>query len=459
MDYKKIPIFGFIISWMNENDMDYGPFVTIVALMLLVVGLFVFGFSAGQVFVIIIVLAPIWLPILLFFTFFYKWMEVVGKKFWLNQGRVTLRIKLPQEIMKSPETMETVLAQIHNTASPDNLMQTYLDGKRPLTFSLEIVSIGGEVRFYVNVPRRKTKDAFEANMYAQYPGIEIVEEPVDYAAEIPLDTEEYDVFAVHMGKKEQEELPLKTYIDFGLDKMPKEEEKTDPITPTLEVLASIKPYERLYVQYLCTPYRKDSFKNGQLFASKPWKARMAETVDAVMRRDPKTKAPLNNGTGDDDDGSGQRMTLLTGGERGFAEVLERHSGKYPYSTAIRWLYVTKKGHFNGDLINPVIRMFSQYDSGANAIGVKWRTDFNYAMFTDPNRKRIDKLKKTEFREFKLRKYDPKNGDSDAPKVFTVEELATVFHLPGRVAITPNLARIPSTRSEAPPNLPVGEPAE
>ena len=47
------------------------------------------------------------------------------------------------------------------------------------------------------------------------------------------------------------------------------------------------------------------------------------------------------------------------------------------------------------------------------------------------------------------------GDADKAKVFSAEELATVFHLPGQVALTPTLNRIGSTRSEAPANLPVG----
>ena len=35
-----------------------------------------------------------------------------------------------------------------------------------------------------------------------------------------------------------------------------------------------------------------------------------------------------------------------------------------------------------------------------------------------------------------------------------EELATLYHLPGAVATTPTLTRIPSKKSEAPANLPV-----
>lgn len=452
---KKVPIFGAIIGWMAKNDMDYGPLAAVTSLSLLLISLSVFGVSGGQVLSVFLSLLPIWLPIILFLLFFSKWTDTVGKQFYLYNGRSTLRIKLPQDVFKSPEAMEFVIAQIHNTANPDNLMQTYLDGKRPLPISFEIVSIGGEVRFYVNTPTRKTRDALEANLYAQYPGVEVIEDPVDYAAEIPLDSDEFDMMSFHMGKKKDQEFPIKTYLDYGLDKMPKEEEKVDPITPMLEVLAGIKPYERIYIQFIATAFRTDSFKNGQLMTGEgaSWEKGVEAKINELMQRDPEKKSPLSKGGEEDYPG----MTLLTSGERKKIEDMERNAEKYAYNVGIRWMYVTKKGEFNGDLINPVIRSFSQYDKiGQNQIGVRWRTDFGYKNII-PGQKRheLNALKKQELKEFKLRKFFPKNS-AGAPKIFTTEELATVFHLPGKVAVTPTLQRVPSLRSEAPSNLPTGE---
>jgi hypothetical protein len=44
--------------------------------------------------------------------------------------------------------------------------------------------------------------------------------------------------------------------------------------------------------------------------------------------------------------------------------------------------------------------------------------------------------------------------SRQPAVLTSEELATIYHLPGKVAQTPTLDRIESKRSEPPANLPL-----
>jgi hypothetical protein len=52
-------------------------------------------------------------------------------------------------------------------------------------------------------------------------------------------------------------------------------------------------------------------------------------------------------------------------------------------------------------------------------------------------------------------FDP-FGHPHASDVFTLnlEELASLYHLPGQVATTPGLARIDSTKVDAPSNLPI-----
>lgn len=458
--YEELPIVGGILKWMVDSDIDYGPLVASISLSLLLLSLFVFGVSGGQVLSIFFAIMPLWLPIILFILFFHKWMDMVGAKFYLNQGRSTLRIKLPQEIFKSPEAMEFVIAQIHNTANPDNLMQTYLDGKRPLSTSFEIVSIGGEIRFYINCQTKKTKNAVEANLYAQYPGIEVTEEPVDYTAGVPLDFAKlgYNVFSVHMRKKKEQEFPIRTYIDYGMDKLPKEELKVDPMTPMLDVMANIAPHESLFVQFICLSYRPPSFKNGQLRIGEgpSWTKGVDEKINEIMQRDPESKLSKHKFNPEDEESAGGNP-LMTAGERDKVAAMERNADKYAYNVGIRWIYVNKRGQFNGDLMNPMIRVFSQYDLiNRNSLGVAWRTDFDYKDIIPGGKKHeLAQLKRQELKEYKLRKYFPK-GTADDYKIFTAEELATMFHLPGKVAFTPTLERIPSTRAEAPPNLPIGE---
>lgn len=425
-----------------------GPLFLVLGFLIFVFILNTLNIDPNPVFSVMVALTPIWLPIVLFHLTFDKWMYFIQNKFAASQGRTNLRIHLPQEVFKSPEAMEAVLSQMHQTNGPDNLMQTYIDGKSPLTASFELVSIGGEVRFYMNVPTKKVKNSLEAALYAQYPGIEVVEEDIDYTAEIPWDPERYEYFAFHLGKKDAQVLPIKTYIDFGLDKIPKEEEKFEPMAAMLEAIGKIKPHERIWIQFLCVPHTKKNFKNGSLTEVPSWEKEGIAKINDMLKRKP----------GEVDPDTMEKAPMLTMGERETIAAIERNIGKYAYETAIRWMYITEKGKFDGDTLSPIIRSFAQYDViGRNGVGPRWRTDFDYNYFQDRSGKKKMKLKKFELIKYKDRSYyhHDRKGKADEPKVFSVEELATMFHIPGSGIATPGVSRITSARKEAPSNLPTG----
>jgi hypothetical protein len=393
-----------------------------------------------------LLLLPLFLPFVLYYLTFDKWMEFVRTMFSYENGRTTLRIKLPQEVLKSPEAMESVFAQIFNANGSDTLWHAYIDGKCPLISSFEIVSIGGDVRFYANVPKKKIKNALEAQLYAQYPGVEIEEELLDYMAEIKWDPEEMGMMSFHIVKKDDGVLPIKTYIDFGHDRMPKEEEKFEPMAPLLEHMSKAKPHERLYVQILCKPHAKKEFKLGDRKKSGTWEKEANEKINDMLKRDQDKLGPEE---------TVDRPTL-TMGERDIVTAIERNIGKYAYEVGIRAMYVTlDKDQFDGEMIGPLLKSFSQYDIlNRNGLGVRYKTEIDYAMFKDFSGGKQTNMKKGELEAYKSRSYSP-DGEADAAKVLSVEELATIFHIPGSSILTPGLSRIPSTRRTAPNNLPVG----
>ena len=417
-------------------------------------GIFIFTLYSANVdpvpiFSFIVALSPIWVPVTLFHIFFDRWQDYTGLKFQDDNGRVTLRIKPPQEVFKSPEAMESVFAQIYNSYARDNLVQTYIDGKRPLTYSFELANVGGEVRMYINVPRKKIKNAVEAQLYAQYPGIEVIEEPLDYTAEVRNDLDKHDFMGFHFVKKENEVLPIKTYIDFGHDRMPKEEEKFEPMAPLLEHIGKCKPHERIWIQILATPHVKQDFKYGQLQTKGTWEKAAKEYINKLSGR----KA---DGTGPAELESQPRLTT---GERDTVAAIERNVSKYAYEVVIRAMYITlDKKKFDGDMIGPILRGMSQWDIiGRTGIGLKWRTDHDWPWIQDPSGAKKKFYKKRELDFYKGRNYlegDAKNK-GDSPKVMSVEELASIYHVPGKSVVTPNLARVESIRRNAPPNLPIG----
>jgi hypothetical protein len=248
----------------------------------------------------------------------------------------------------------------------------------------------------------------------------------------------------HLTKKEDEVFPIKTYLDFGMDRLPKEELKFEPMAAMLEQLGTAKPTDRVWIQILCKPHAKQNFKTGSLQEKKTWESNVLGKIDEMIGRNGKSKM-----------GPGEfaEQPRLTTSERDTITAMERGVGKYAYETAIRVLYAAKAGKFDGNALL-ILKTFSQYDIiKRNGIGVRWRTDFDYNFFSDRSGKKKIAMKKAELSEYKLRKYSPA-GANDVPKVMSVEELATIWHIPGSSVATPGLGRIPSTRREAPPNLPV-----
>lgn len=446
MDYSKIPIVGGIFSWLESEDINYGLFVAILGVVVILAFLHLLGLTEGQVFSFLFVTAPLWLPYITFMVFFNKYMEMLGKKFAIKSGRTIYEIILPPDVFKSPEAMEFVFTQIFNKASPDNLMETYLDGKRPLPYTFELVSKGGDVRFYATIPN-KFIYGFRDAMYSQYPGVELKEQEIDYTAEVPGDLNGWAMMSFHMNKKKDSEVPIKTYIDFGMNKLPKEEEKVDPMTPMLEMLSGIQPNQQLWIQFILKAHREDSFKHGQLNSGDTWEAGVQKKCDQILQRDPKTKAGAPELEG---------MPRISPGERELVEAMERNMGKTPYEFACRVVYLcSDPTTYDGGLFSRFLRTFAATEiAKRNGLGAKWRTDFNYKFISDPFGKIIPALKRQELKEYKQRVLFPKSGAMEY-KIMTAEELATIFHLPGKVALTPTLHRVQSTRGEAPTNLPTG----
>ncbi len=444
---------GFIevpIAFLEKFGIEVKWILTLGGIGMILFAFSLFNLQSNLLWEFIIGSAPIWLPFVTFLLFFEYWLYFVQKDFYMKQGRTTLEIKLPQEILKSPEAMELVLIQLHQTAAPDNHHQTYWDGKHPPKYGLELVSRGGDVKFYISVPTKKFKNILETQLYAQYPGVEVHELDIDYTAEIPWDTKKFSYFSIHFGLKKADAYPIKTYIEYGLDKMPEEEEKIDPITPMLEMLGSIAQGEYIWIQILIDANREKTFKEGSLTLSPDWKGEARDVIKKIIQ-----DAAKRVGVKDDQMGTNVNQ-FLTDTEKETIKAIERSLGKNAFNTAIRGMYIAKSEVFNpGERIGALITGWRGYDDlNRNAIGVRWRTDFNWNWWQDPKEVKRTALKKEELHEYKCRRYTHHN-DLDTPKVMTTEELATVFHLPGKVANTPTLARIPSKRAEPPANLPIG----
>lgn len=348
---------------------------------------------------------------------------------------------MPKEINKSPKAMEVILSQMYQPTE-GHLIERYILGRVRSWFSLEIASFGGEVHFFIRA-EVKYRGLIESAIYSQYPGVEVIEaEDYTYNVSYGLPDSDWSYFGLEYKLKKADAYPIKTYVDYGLDKDPKEEFKIDPLTPVLEFLGSLGPGEQVWYQIPIMAARKKYRAPGAWFASESWQDQARRLVNTLMKRD-KAK-----------DIADFVKLSLSPGERDVVEAIERGIGKYGFEAGLRGFYMAKGDAFVGSNIGRLLNSFGQFGS-ENLNGFKYArlTTFDYP-WQDFGGRRLAYRKKLMFDNYRKRAYFYPPSTSEA-FILNTEEIATMFHFPGLVAGTPTLGRIPSKRGEPPPNLPIG----
>lgn len=393
-------------------------------------------------------LAPVWIPILLLAVFLEVWLHWKQREWVQKQGGVLLEIRLPREMSKSPVAMEMFLNNLYNPIA-GNLLKVYLEGAMRTWFSLELVSIDGTVHFYVWC-HKGYRQRVEAQLYAHFPSIEIHEVP-DYALGVHRNPEKINIGWIGQFKlNKPDAYPIKTYVDYGLDRDPKEEYKNDPLVSVLEFLGSLKKGEQAWVQIMIQAHTKEGLKLGRIVTKADWRASVKSEIKKIFKESvlkPEAKEGEKDKT---------VMSMLSKGEQDVIAAIERTTGKTAFDTMIRAAYIAEKEVFNGANIGGLIGSFMQFNSNAlNSFGIGFGAGFEYP-WQDPfgTRKVYNELALLE--AYKRRSYfsPPFRYFGNRPFILTTEELATIFHFPGEVAATPTLSRIPSKKAEAPANLPI-----
>jgi hypothetical protein len=382
-------------------------------------------------------------PFFLAFLLWEMYLLYIRSKYIKEHERVLLQVKIPKEITKSPRAMELLLEVFYQTYEGEKI-DKYIKGSIRGWFSLELVSIGGKINFYLNIPSF-FRNIVESRVYSQYPEVEITEAD-DYTKEVTFGqpNSPWDIKGWDYGLKKADAYPIKTYIDYEMEKDPKEEFKIDPMTPLLEFLSSIKPTERVWVQILIMG-AKDRFaevkkgkKTGKMV---DWKGFGGKNlIDELMNRNTDAK-----------DMSVWLKVNPTNVERDVITSVDRNLNKIGFDVGIRSIYAATEG-IKPDVGVGLNSAFKQFGSDKlNSFKPALQTGFDNP-WQDPWGWRTTRRKIKHFQYYCNRSFFyPPAGKK--PIGLSTEELATIYHFPGLVATTPSLERIPSKRGEPPANLP------
>lgn len=400
--------------------------------------------NISQAFRYVFLLTPLWLPIIFLVILFENWLRYKQEKYRQKEGSVLLEIKLPREIHKSPAAMEMVLNSVHQAGKEGTWIDRIWKGQTRAEFSLEIISLGGKIRFFIST-RPTHRNAIETHIYSQYPGVEIYEAE-DYAKPFYYDPEKTSIWAIEHALTKADAYPIKTYIDYGLDRDPKEEYKIDPMTPMLEFMGSMTEGHNIFLQILIRAHKKRRSYN--VFGEKEdsWNEGAQKEIKSIMQ---KLK----------DEGTGSFPRAMTDGEKETVASLERSTSKFSFDCGIRSVYIADKDKFDGANIGGAIGMVKQFGApGFNGFKPSgWFSGYDYFWQDwlypkEPIKYRL--LDEYKFRRLFFSPWKNKQHHVAKPFVLNTEELATIFHFPGEIAATPTLEKIPSVKAKAPSNLPI-----
>lgn len=387
-------------------------------------------------------------PLLLIPLGWRLWIEHRNADWISNIKWILIEVKIPRDIYKSPQAMEMALGNaLLQGGGVGERYKRYWEGRVLFWFSLEIISTEGDIHFYIRAPKQ-FRNVIESQIYAQYPEAEIGE-VADYTLPVlaSMREEEWAMWGTEFKCTKEEAYPIRTYADFGLDKpISKAEDAAgliDPITPQIEWMGTMKKDEHVWFQIIVRA-SKDSFSTGGLFPKKvDWKTRAKNVIKEIQEKYDST---------DSIELLGKRLKMSKTEQEAIAAI-ERSLGKPAFDIGMRAIYLAKKPAFRGENITGLTMMLRQYGSGhLNSFAPTRSTDFPNP-WDDPSGK-----KKLELKRNMLHAYIDRGWFYPPHKrphfVLTSEELATVFHFPGRVSTTPTFKRIESKKSEPPVNLPV-----
>src|SRR3989344_3331243 len=391
---------------------------------------------------------PVWLPIFAVVGGWKAWVWYIHALFLSTRKPLLLEVKMPRDLVKSPRGMEAALSQLWIDAAETTFFDRKWAGNVRPVFSLEIVSFGGEMHFYVWT-WENYRAIVEASLYAQYPEIELVEAE-DYAMKLRYDPEEHMCYVTDFRYEPRSDAyPIKTYVEFELDKDPKEEYKIDPLAEILDLMSNLKPQEQAWIQVVFTCTKDQRRKPGGR-----WWELEGRYAGMVREEIDKIRKDLVGNPDDPDEKwkSYSRVQLYRINEQ--IRTMERNMSKHAFNVGVRSAYIAHPDVFSGAQQAKFKWLFMPFANPQYLNQLRprrWHTPFDYA-WQDLFSMRWNLAASRFFDCYRRRQhfYPPYQFPHN---VMSTEVIATLWHPVSSGVKTPGIQRIPAKKAEPPPNLP------
>ncbi len=400
------------------------------------------------------------------------WVHYIQQDFISGIDFVLLEITPPRDVLRSPKAMELFLTNALYHWSMKGGKEEYWQGAVWFWFSLEIASIDGQVHFYIRTPSR-IRGLIETQMYAQYPQaqIKLVE---DYTLAVDKITPDsaWNGWGCEFKLVKPEAYPLKTYVNFGLDKDPKEEFKVDPISPVVELFGSLQKGEQMWMQIVITPSKKTWHTHGTWFGHHDWVEESKQEVMKVLRLYRRTNEDKSH------PGTFSYEYRVPDFLKNSVTAMNLKTAKIGFEAGVRVFYAAKKEVFSMSSRRNLRLIFRQYampdcnqlmrfnSTQGDAFGGVFMISKETIMLLAD--RMLNEFRERSFFHESLRQKILSQHTVPWPFssmfhpvffhpltfVLNVEEIATMWHFPGQILKVPTLERIESKEAAPPTNLPI-----
>lgn len=440
----------------------------------------------GEIIILILVAAYIAIALVVFFG---------RRKFQRLESYVILSVQVSRENELGPIVAEHIFSTLHTIDNSFSWWQRIVGVDRP-AFSFEIAHIAKQIKFYFRVPVR-LRSLVEGQIYAQYPDVEITEvKDFSVADRVEVETKvvlqetkivtaetkavihaqnksteilnrEYDIYnlqhhalGIELGMISPDIYPIKRYAQFE-DKLTRV--AVDPIAGITAVFSNLaSPYDQVWMQLVIRPL-SDKWRKVYLDCVRILNKGTFSSIDAVQKAYARLyckrkswirlilfpvyvwfyfqglfsaskgmKIDLMSGKAiHDSDELAEEMSRTHERETPVGAALDKVS-KLLFESTIRLVYIPKSPdlHYANNKIREMAGAFKQFN------------------IPQLNGFMIGKVYKAEeiVRRYRERRISE-------PMVMNPEELATIFHLPNKIVMTPNIYWVRSKKLEPPSNLP------
>ncbi len=282
-------------------------------------------------------------------------------------------------------------------------------------FTLEIVADRGEIRFYIIVPE-PMREFMEQQLHAQYPSADI------------LPTTEYNPFrptsyvvAASLKLKKNTVLPILTYRRMDVD----------PLSGLTNALSKLNPEEGAVIQYVCRS------------ANPRWHGRATGTIRSLRSGGTVSNSMAKNiakeifgmffGSAKKKDAMPEMPKQLNPAQEAMVERVQEKNSKAGLDVNVRLVVSSNSPQAAAIRLKNIQDAFGQYNAFDTGNGFERK---------DPFKK--DRL----VHDFIYRSFDGSRSS-----VLSVEEVASLWHLPLPSTETPNIAWVMSRSAPPPLNAP------